>query len=65
MVPALEIWNLTVKPISNYADVSWEHNLPAGSSEFVLEFTLDSKRPDTNIRQSDASKPTVKVQNHN
>uniref|UniRef100_A0A4W5QYQ0 Neural cell adhesion molecule L1 n=1 Tax=Hucho hucho TaxID=62062 RepID=A0A4W5QYQ0_9TELE len=36
------IWNLTVKPNSNYANVSWNHNFPAGSSEFQLEFTLDS-----------------------
>lgn len=41
-----EIWNLTVEPNSNYANVSWRHNFPAGSSEFVLEFTLDSKKPD-------------------
>ncbi|KAM4626044.1 neurofascin homolog (chicken) a [Polymixia lowei] len=40
--PGREIWNLTVEPNSNYANVSWRHNFPAGSSEFVLEFTLDS-----------------------
>ncbi|KAM8915906.1 neurofascin homolog (chicken) a isoform 12-T24 [Spinachia spinachia] len=39
-----EIWNLTVEPNSNYANVSWRHNFPAGSSEFVLEFTLDSDK---------------------
>uniref|UniRef100_A0A7N6F9J3 Neurofascin homolog (chicken) a n=1 Tax=Anabas testudineus TaxID=64144 RepID=A0A7N6F9J3_ANATE len=38
------IWNLTVEPNSNYANVSWRHNFPAGSSEFVLEFTLDSNK---------------------
>uniref|UniRef100_A0A7N8XFA9 Neurofascin homolog (chicken) a n=1 Tax=Mastacembelus armatus TaxID=205130 RepID=A0A7N8XFA9_9TELE len=38
------IWNLTVEPNSNYANVSWRHNFPAGSSEFVLEFTLDSDK---------------------
>lgn len=45
-----EIWNLTVEPNSNYANVSWKHNFPAGSSEFVLEFTLDSKKPDQTQR---------------
>ncbi|XP_055364735.1 neurofascin homolog (chicken) a isoform X5 [Betta splendens] len=42
--PEREIWNLTVEPNSNYANVSWSHNFPAGSSEFVLEFTLDSDK---------------------
>uniref|UniRef100_A0A7N6BDD1 Neural cell adhesion molecule L1 n=1 Tax=Anabas testudineus TaxID=64144 RepID=A0A7N6BDD1_ANATE len=42
--PGREIWNLTVEPNSNYANVSWRHNFPAGSSEFVLEFTLDSNK---------------------
>ncbi|XP_034081691.1 neurofascin homolog (chicken) a isoform X16 [Gymnodraco acuticeps] len=44
VAPGLEIWNLTVEPNSNYANVSWRHNFPAGSSEFVLEFTLDSNK---------------------
>lgn len=44
--PGREIWNLTVVPNSNYANVSWRHNFPAGSSEFVLEYTLESKKPD-------------------
>ncbi|KAJ4940520.1 hypothetical protein JOQ06_026818 [Pogonophryne albipinna] len=44
VAPGLEIWNLTVEPNSNYANVSWRHNFPAGSSEFVLEFTLDSDK---------------------
>lgn len=35
-----------MEPNSNYANVTWKHNFPAGSSEFVLEFTLDSKKPD-------------------
>uniref|UniRef100_A0A671V3B8 Neurofascin homolog (chicken) a n=1 Tax=Sparus aurata TaxID=8175 RepID=A0A671V3B8_SPAAU len=39
-----EIWNLTVVPNSNYANVSWRHNFPAGSSEFVLEYTLESNK---------------------
>uniref|UniRef100_A0A8C7TMS5 Neural cell adhesion molecule L1 n=1 Tax=Oncorhynchus mykiss TaxID=8022 RepID=A0A8C7TMS5_ONCMY len=43
MAPGSVIWNLTVEPNSNYANVSWNHNFPAGSSEFQLEFTLDSK----------------------
>lgn len=43
MAPGRVIRNLTVKPNSNYANVSWNHNFPAGSSEFQLEFTLDSK----------------------
>ncbi|KAG7273378.1 hypothetical protein CRUP_026369 [Coryphaenoides rupestris] len=42
VAPGREIWNLTVKPNSNYANVSWKHNFPAGSSGFALEFTLDS-----------------------
>ncbi|XP_042563799.1 neurofascin homolog (chicken) a isoform X5 [Clupea harengus] len=42
--PWKEIWNLTVKPNSNYANVSWEHNFPADSSEFVLEYTLQSNK---------------------
>lgn len=46
VAPGWEISNLTVEPNSNYANVSWRHNFPAGSSEFVLEFTLDSKKPD-------------------
>ncbi|KAM4587163.1 neurofascin homolog (chicken) a isoform 3-T6 [Odontesthes bonariensis] len=44
LTPVREIWNLTVEPNSNYANVSWRHNFPAGSSEFVLEFTLDSEK---------------------
>ncbi|XP_068568736.1 neurofascin homolog (chicken) a isoform X3 [Cebidichthys violaceus] len=40
----LEIWNVTVESNSNYANVSWRHNFPPGSSEFVLEFTLDSDK---------------------
>ncbi|XP_041748217.1 neurofascin isoform X4 [Coregonus clupeaformis] len=42
MAPGRVIWNLTVEPNSNYANVSWNHNFPASSSEFQLEFTLDS-----------------------
>eukprot|EP00064_Thunnus_orientalis_P012265 superscaffoldBa00001861_g12299 len=44
VAPGLEIWNLTVEPNSNYTNVSWRHNFPADSSEFVLEFTLDSNK---------------------
>ncbi|TST85784.1 Neurofascin [Bagarius yarrelli] len=40
--PHLKIWNLTVDANSDYANVSWKHNFPFGSSGFVLEFTLDS-----------------------
>lgn len=53
-----EIWNLTVEPNSNYANVSWRHNFPAGSSEFVLEFLLDSKKPDQ--AQLEHSKPEAR-----
>uniref|UniRef100_A0A8C9ZB79 Neurofascin homolog (chicken) a n=1 Tax=Sander lucioperca TaxID=283035 RepID=A0A8C9ZB79_SANLU len=42
--PPQLIWNLTVEPNSNYANVSWRHNFQAGSSEFVLELTLDSNK---------------------
>ncbi|XP_019911129.2 neurofascin homolog (chicken) a isoform X4 [Esox lucius] len=42
IAPGRVIWNLTVEPNSNYANVSWNHNFPGGSSEFQLEFTLDS-----------------------
>ncbi|XP_029682306.1 neurofascin homolog (chicken) a isoform X4 [Takifugu rubripes] len=44
VVPERAIWNVTVEPNSNNANVSWRHNFPAGSSEFVLEFTLDSNK---------------------
>ncbi|XP_036387175.1 neurofascin homolog (chicken) a isoform X4 [Megalops cyprinoides] len=37
-----EIWNLTVEPNSDYANISWKHNFPVDSSEFVLEYTLES-----------------------
>ncbi|KAF3856883.1 hypothetical protein F7725_017606 [Dissostichus mawsoni] len=40
----MKIWNLTVEPNSNYANVSWRHSFLADSSEFVLEFTLDSDK---------------------
>lgn len=46
VAPVREIWNLTVDPNSYQANVSWKHSFPAGSSEFVLEVTLDSKKPD-------------------
>ncbi|XP_037831045.1 neurofascin homolog (chicken) a isoform X3 [Kryptolebias marmoratus] len=36
-----KIWDLTVEPNSNSANISWRHNFSADSSEFVLEFTLD------------------------
>ncbi|XP_055016120.1 neurofascin homolog (chicken) a isoform X2 [Boleophthalmus pectinirostris] len=45
-----EIWNLTVEPNSNYANVSWRHNIPAGRNEFVLEFTLDSDKTVKNVK---------------
>ena len=43
VAPGRGIWNLTVEPNSNYANVSWRHDFPADSSEFVLEFILESK----------------------
>ncbi|XP_060765997.1 neurofascin homolog (chicken) a isoform X3 [Neoarius graeffei] len=42
LVPHVKIWNLTVDANSDYANVSWKHNFTVDSSEFVLEFTLDS-----------------------
>ncbi|XP_046730782.1 neurofascin homolog (chicken) a isoform X5 [Silurus meridionalis] len=42
LAPHVKIWNLTVDANSDYANVSWKHNFPVDSSEFVLEFTLDS-----------------------
>ncbi|XP_022601300.1 neurofascin isoform X3 [Seriola dumerili] len=44
VAPGREIWDVTAEPNSNYTNVSWRHNFPAGSSEFVLEFTLDSDK---------------------
>lgn len=43
LAPHVKIWNLTVDANSDYANISWKHNLPVGSSVFVLESTLDSK----------------------
>ncbi|KAI1890658.1 hypothetical protein AGOR_G00155920 [Albula goreensis] len=37
-----KIWNLTVEPNSDYANVSWNHDFPPDSIEFFVEFTLDS-----------------------
>ncbi|XP_077428335.1 neurofascin homolog (chicken) a isoform X4 [Vanacampus margaritifer] len=54
-----EIWNLTVEHNSNYANVSWRHNFPAGSSEFVLEFTLDSDKTMKTVPVTE--QPPVKV----
>ncbi|KAL7837319.1 hypothetical protein SRHO_G00270300 [Serrasalmus rhombeus] len=45
LAPHVKIWNLTVDANSDYANVSWKHNFPVDSSEFVLEFTLDSNGP--------------------
>uniref|UniRef100_A0A665TLY3 Neurofascin homolog (chicken) a n=1 Tax=Echeneis naucrates TaxID=173247 RepID=A0A665TLY3_ECHNA len=42
--PSPPIWDVTVEPNSNYTNINWRHNFPAGSSEFVLEFTLDSNK---------------------
>ncbi|KAM7402785.1 hypothetical protein PAMP_017996 [Pampus punctatissimus] len=44
VAPGQEIWDLTVEPNSNYANVSWRHDFPPGSSEFVLEYILDSDK---------------------
>lgn len=43
IAPNVKIWNLTVDANNDYANVSWKHNFSVDSSEFVLEFTLDSK----------------------
>uniref|UniRef100_UPI0037E77F66 neurofascin homolog (chicken) a n=1 Tax=Semicossyphus pulcher TaxID=241346 RepID=UPI0037E77F66 len=56
--PGRDIWNLTVESNSNYANVSWRHNFPAGSSEFVLEFTLDS---DKSVKVVPGQQPPVTV----
>ncbi|XP_016119681.1 neurofascin-like [Sinocyclocheilus grahami] len=42
IAPNVKIWNLTVDANNDYANVSWKHNFSVDSSEFVLEFTLDS-----------------------
>ncbi|XP_061687653.1 neurofascin homolog (chicken) a isoform X1 [Syngnathoides biaculeatus] len=42
VVPGEEIWNVTVEHNSNYINVGWRHSFLPNSSEFVLEFTLDS-----------------------
>ncbi|XP_078027345.1 neurofascin homolog (chicken) a isoform X7 [Epinephelus lanceolatus] len=57
--PGREIWNLTVEHNSNYANVSWRHNFPAGSSEFVLELTLDSDKSVRNVTVK--QQPPIKV----
>ncbi|XP_029359086.1 neurofascin homolog (chicken) a isoform X7 [Echeneis naucrates] len=44
VAPGRKIWDVTVEPNSNYTNINWRHNFPAGSSEFVLEFTLDSNK---------------------
>ncbi|XP_046881049.1 neurofascin homolog (chicken) a isoform X4 [Hypomesus transpacificus] len=56
VAPGMGIWNLTVEPNSNYANVSWRHDFPADSSEFVLEFILESNETVKSIR--------VKQQSH-
>lgn len=56
-----EIWNLTVEHNSNYANVSWRHNFPAGSNEFVLEFTLDSKKADSTRHESSKKKVFLQI----
>ncbi|XP_049893597.1 neurofascin homolog (chicken) a isoform X3 [Epinephelus moara] len=59
VAPGREIWNLTVEHNSNYANVSWRHNFPAGSSEFVLELTLDSDKSVRNVTVK--QQPPIKV----
>uniref|UniRef100_A0AAY4DMI3 Neurofascin n=1 Tax=Denticeps clupeoides TaxID=299321 RepID=A0AAY4DMI3_9TELE len=54
-----KIWNLTVEPNSNYANVSWEHNFPADSSEFVLEYTLESNGTMKTVQVKD--QPHIKL----
>uniref|UniRef100_A0AAX7VWC4 Neurofascin homolog (chicken) a n=1 Tax=Astatotilapia calliptera TaxID=8154 RepID=A0AAX7VWC4_ASTCA len=53
-----QIWNLTVEPNSNYAKVSWTHNFPASSSDFVLEFTLDSNKTKKDVK---SQQPPINV----
>ncbi|KAM3621064.1 uncharacterized protein V6R79_005407 [Siganus canaliculatus] len=55
-----EIWNVTVEPNSNYANVSWSHSFPQGTSEFVLEFTLDSDKTVTVVKVKEESLIRVK-----
>ncbi|XP_066526712.1 neurofascin homolog (chicken) a isoform X2 [Hoplias malabaricus] len=50
LAPLLKIWNLTVDANSDYANVSWKHNFPVDSSEFVLEYTLDSNGSMKNVQ---------------
>ncbi|XP_077386834.1 neurofascin homolog (chicken) a isoform X2 [Festucalex cinctus] len=59
VAPGREIWNVTVEHNSNYANVSWRHNFPAGSSEFVLEFTLDSDKTMKTVPVTE--QPPIKV----
>ncbi|XP_062268220.1 neurofascin homolog (chicken) a isoform X2 [Platichthys flesus] len=59
VAPGRQIWDLTVEPNSNYANVSWRHNFPAGSSEFVLEFTLDSNKTEKTVRVN--QQPPIRV----
>ncbi|XP_034442691.1 neurofascin homolog (chicken) a isoform X10 [Hippoglossus hippoglossus] len=59
VAPGQKIWDLTVEPNSNYANVSWRHNFPAGSSEFVLEFTLDSNNTERTVRVT--QQPPIRV----
>ncbi|KAJ8259471.1 hypothetical protein GJAV_G00169690 [Gymnothorax javanicus] len=55
-----QIWNLTVEPNSDYANVSWNHNFPPDSNEFVVEITLDSNGTKTNVPVK--NHPWVKVE---
>ncbi|XP_076860142.1 neurofascin homolog (chicken) a isoform X3 [Brachyhypopomus gauderio] len=59
LAPNIKIWNLTVDANSYYANVSWKHNFPADSSEFMLEYTLDSNRSMKNVLF--ISQPPIKL----
>ncbi|KAG2468074.1 NRCAM protein, partial [Polypterus senegalus] len=43
-----KIWNVTVSPNTNYANISWTHNFPPDSTEFVIEY-IDSNETVTNV----------------
>uniref|UniRef100_A0A672Y7Z1 Neural cell adhesion molecule L1 n=1 Tax=Sphaeramia orbicularis TaxID=375764 RepID=A0A672Y7Z1_9TELE len=57
------IWNLTVVCNSHNANVSWRHNLPASSSDFVIEYTLDSDKSVEVVRVN--QQPPIRLGNLN
>ncbi|XP_030631986.1 neurofascin homolog (chicken) a isoform X2 [Chanos chanos] len=58
LAPGKKIWNVTVDANSDYANVSWKHNFPVDSSEFVLELTLDSNGT---VKTVLVNQPPIKV----